>query len=318
MWNMFLRKIERLNLGPYLIIYTHNLGSFDGMFILPAILSYSSNIENVKTTIDDENKVIFINYKFHGRRFEDINWTFKDYLRILPVTLEKLCETFKSILKLGKYNLEWNNHLMFRKPEVLDPFLQYAENDSRALLDSMNKARNLYWKEYPVDISRCVSTSSLLIYRSIFMTKPIPILFNMFDQIIRKSYIGGSTDYYHFKGRKLKYFDVNSLYPKAMKNLMPLEPLSILSGSDFKSWYVIFGFVDCIVKTPKGIKYPLLPYKYNGHTIHPEGVFRGIYFSEELKAVMKHGYEIEIIKVYQFSKARLFDEYVDHFYKKKK
>lgn len=33
---------------------------------------------------------------------------------------------------------------------------------------------------------------------------------------------------------------------------------------------------------------------------------------------MKYGYKVEIIKIYQFTKAKLFNEYIDHFYSKKK
>ena len=36
---------------------------------------------------------------------------------------------------------------------------------------------------------------------------------------VRKSYFGGATDYYRGHGYNLKYYDVNSLYPFAMKNL---------------------------------------------------------------------------------------------------
>lgn len=56
-----------------------------------------------------------------------------------------------------------------------------------------------------------------------FLELNIPILTNKLDSIIRLSYIGGSTDYYYKYGENLKHYDVNSLYPKAMCNLMPLE-----------------------------------------------------------------------------------------------
>ena len=44
----------------------------------------------------------------------------------------------------------------------------------------------------------------------------------------------------------------------------------------------------------------------------------GVYFSEELKAVEKYGYKIEPIQGIEFSKAKLFSEYIDHFYDIKK
>jgi hypothetical protein len=44
----------------------------------------------------------------------------------------------------------------------------------------------------------------------------------------------------------------------------------------------------------------------------------GIYFTEELKAVAKYGYKIELIKVYNFSKADIFSKYISYFYNIKK
>ena len=53
-------------------------------------------------------------------------------------------------------------------------------------------------------------------------------------------------------------------------------------------------------------------------TIYPVGKWTGTYFSEELKAVQKHGYKIKLIKGYEFSKIDLFTEYVNHFFNLKK
>ena len=36
------------------------------------------------------------------------------------------------------------------------------------------------------------------------------------------------------------------------------------------------------------------------------------------EAVIKYGYKIQLIKGYEFSKVKLFDKYVDHFYNLKK
>jgi hypothetical protein len=47
-----------------------------------------------------------------------------------------------------------------------------------------------------------------------------------------------------------------------------------------------FGFVKAEIETPLNILKPLLPYKYNNKTIFPTGKFIGVYFSEELKAVV--------------------------------
>jgi hypothetical protein len=48
-----------------------------------------------------------------------------------------------------------------------------------------------------------------------------------------------------------------------------------------------------------------------------EGEF-GVYFSEELKAVLPHGYQFKFLEGYEFSKIDLFSDYVNHFYEKKR
>lgn len=63
----------------------------------------------------------------------------------------------------------------------------------------------------------------------------------------------------------------------------------------------------------------LLQHNFNGRIIHPTGTWEGTYFSEELKAAVKHGYSIQILSVLHFSKQPdLFKSYINHFYELKK
>lgn len=57
-----------------------------------------------------------------------------------------------------------------------------------------------------------------------------------------------------------------------------------------------------------------LPFKYEGKTIYPVGTWTAVYFSEELKAVEYLGYKFKLLKGYEFTKANLFNNYVDHFF----
>jgi hypothetical protein len=81
-----------------------------------------------------------------------------------------------------------------------------------------------------------------------------------------------------------------------------------------------FDYIKCEIITPKNILKPLLPYKdlSTGKTIYPIGKWIGTYFSEELKAVEKHGYKIKLLEDIEFNKVDLFTDYVNHFYNIKK
>ena len=185
----------------------------------------------------------------------------------------------------------------------------------------MKSAQLEYLVKYSVDICSIWSTStlSLKIFRQKFLKKDIPILTKSCDSFVRRGYYGGATDYYHLQGENLYYYDVNSLYPYAMLNPMPLKIIKFhhdLSNVDLNNF---FGF--CLVKAtcPIDIPIPLLPFRDKaGSLIFPTGTFTSVQFSEELKACLKHGYKFELISGYEFEKSELFNEYIDHFYDIKK
>lgn len=62
----------------------------------------------------------------------------------------------------------------------------------------------------------------------------------------------------------------------------------------------------------------MLPVRRSGKTIFPVGTWKGIYFSEELKAVAKLGYQFKLGQAYEFNSEVLFKDYVDYFYNIKK
>ena len=103
-----------------------------------------------------------------------------------------------------------------------------------------------------------------------------------------------------------------------MKYPMPHEIIKEYKDMSNIKLEDVFGFFLAEIESPKDIVRPLLLKKYKGETIHPTGKWIDVYFSEELKAVSKHGYKITLIKGYEFSKIDLFTEYVNHFYDKKK
>jgi hypothetical protein len=118
-----------------------------------------------------------------------------------------------------------------------------------------------------------------------------------------------------------KIYDVNSLYPFVMLKDMPLnietkhKDMSNIKLEDF------FGFCEAEITSPSAadnIINPLIPYKFNDKTIFPKGIFKGSYFSEELKAAVSYGYCVKLISGYSFTRAKLFNDYINYFYDIKK
>ena len=80
------------------------------------------------------------------------------------------------------------------------------------------------------------------------------------------------------------------------------------------------GIFKVKVYCPTDIKHPLLPVRYKNKTIYPTGEWIGTYFSEELKAVSKLNirYTFYIIEAHSYSRVKLFNSFVVHFFAIKK
>ncbi len=301
-------------------IFAHNLGSFDGFFLYKALMNHYTE-DRVNILVDDQNKFVCLQLK-PSPNSEDLI-TFKDSYRLFPVSLDNLCKSFDVDGKISKYNPDFNDiDKTFSSHWKLKNFKDYALQDSRALYNSLIIAQKEYFDKYQVDITSIFSTSSLSlkIFRSKFLKEDITILSNKDDEFIRKGYLGGATDYYKTYARLVFYYDVNSLYPFAMKMKLPNNPIRRYDDMSDIKLENFFGFALAEIHCPDSVPLPLLPYKdpETNRTIHPKGNWKGVYYSEELKAVSKIGYQIKLLEGIEFSQFRPFDEYIDHFYDLKK
>jgi len=299
-------------------IFAHNLGSFDGYFIYKALMSHFE-CDDVSMVVDDQNKFVCLQILKDG----EIIITFKDSYRIFPVSLNKLCQSFNVEGKVSDYNSDYSNiHKLFNDISLLKQFKEYALQDTVALYNALRKAQVEYFEKFQVDISTIYSTStlSLKVFRNRFLTEDIAILSSKDDDFVRRGYLGGATDYYQEYAENVHYYDVNSLYPFAMKMVLPNKPIARYNDMTNIPLDDFFGFALAEVTCPEDIKIPLLPYKdtVTNRTIHPVGKWTGVYYSEELKAAVKLGYEIKLIEGIRFSKFNPFNEYIDHFYNLKK
>jgi hypothetical protein len=319
LWNNYFSYLENYlknsKSNNNLTIFAHNLGEFDGYFLYKGLLNHYQP-EHLSSIIDDSNSFISIklNHEF------TIEW--KDSLRIFPTSLDKLCKMFGVDGKLLSYNPKFQSIEMFNNPRLLNSFKKYSIQDAVILFKALNTAQLIYFDKFKVDIESVYSTAtlSLKIFRTNFQSKTIYILPSNIDLFIRSAYFGGGTDVYVAYAKDVYYYDVNSLYPHAMLKPMPDDILNngkmiTLANRTLESF---FGFAYVKVVCPLNMLRPVLPFHHEGKTIYPVGSWYGVYFSEELKAVAKLGYEITLIKGYEFTKADLFGGYVNTFYDIKK
>jgi hypothetical protein len=292
------------------LVFAHNLGNFDGYLLYKGLVNYFDPTI-IDTIIDESKSFISITLNLSEGK---IVW--KDSLRLFPVKLDLFCEMFGVKGKLIPYDLRFNDLSLFTKPKLWHSFKKYALQDSIALYQALVTAQAIYYNDFKVDITTIYSsaTLSLKIFRSKFLSLSIPIPTKDVDEFVREGYYGGGTDYYKAFVTNMKYYDINSLYPNAMKNPMPLNLIKIHNFMNNIKLENFFGYIKVEVTCPKSVARPMLPFKFEGKTIYPTGTWTATYFSEELKAVQMLGYKFKLIKGFEFSKANIFDDYVDHFF----
>jgi DNA polymerase type B, organellar and viral len=171
----FMDELNELKLHKC-VIFSHNLGSFDGYFIFKGLLELPEiDINKVNSIKDDFHKFISIDILWKNTKL-----IFKDSLRIFPVSLHELCSLFGVEGKSHAYNPLFNKITLFENEILLNQFIEYSKQDSISLLKALVKAQKIYIDEHEVDIASIWSTStlSLKIFRQKFLDIDIPILTN--------------------------------------------------------------------------------------------------------------------------------------------
>lgn len=197
------------------------------------------------------------------------------------------------------------SNLMNRSAELLDSIQQ----DIRLLGGIMQKAQDLYWIQYKVDIEGCMTLSSLAlqIYRMRYydpQTFPIHIPNRNEDTFIRRGYYGGHTDMYKPYGSNCYYYDVNSLYPYIIQTHPMPGGVPVWHGNlEGQELSNLFGFIEAYVVCPRTITRPFLPYKDQNNTLlFPTGKFVGVYSSYKFLFARDLGYKIRPLRGYLFEK----------------
>jgi hypothetical protein len=336
-----------LMLRNYNKVYLHNFSNFDVIYLLTVMYDISDNIIPI---IRDGR---YINLIFgYGRKYR---LHFRDSLLLLPSSLRNLAKNFNvenkglfpykfvnneeislnyngvvpefsyfDKVKLEEYN-DYLNQFKDKKWNLKTETIKYCELDCLVLYKVIENFSDRIYNLFRIDILNYPTLSSLAfaIYRSNYLkNSKIPLITGNIYEFIKKSYTGGSVDVYKpfpENNLKIKRYDVNSLYPSAMKYFpMPVGKPIYFEGNILNFEKKPFGIFEVEVVTPKFMKIPLLQTRIktkNGfRTIAPLGNWTGIYASEELYNAAKYGYKFKILRGYLFEKGNIFNDYIDVLY----
>lgn len=328
-------------------IYLHNLSYFDGVFILKILASLPDT-----QLFPRRHEGKFIDLKLcYGPKY---SFNFRDSLLMMPLALSDLTKSFKvedkNIFPIFAPNdlpldyigdvpdfkyfkdislFDYNKYVKtFAKGSwsLRKESIKYCSQDCISLYQVLVKFNELIFEKFQLNINNNPTLSSLAfsIFRAHYLKdSKIPLITGQMLSDIRQGYFGGATDSYIPSGGKAKNiytYDVNSLYPYAMKSFpMPIGKIRFFEGDILQIMKKPFGFFDVEITTPNNLKIPILLTRVTKNnqqiTMAALGNWKDVIFSEEMfNAMLKFGYKFKVFKGYLFEKDFIFNEYVDSLY----
>lgn len=274
------------------------------------------------------NKIILIDsYKLLPDKLKDLSIAFEcdvikkefPYTFVNELTLNYVGNT-PSIEHYVDVNKNEYNLMKKSNWNLKDETLKYLSDDLNSLMCVIDKFNKYIFRKYDIQMTNSISIARLslnIFIKHYLEESKIPLINNesLYD-FIKQGYYGGITEVYKPYIENGFLYDVNSLYPYSAKNAMPGNECYYIEDIEGGGLNLdeLFGFFYCKVKTNNGY-FGLLPIHEKGHLILPNGEFEGVWFSEELKFARDNGYEIKVIKGYNFNKIyNVFDRFVDDLY----
>ena len=279
--------------------YCHNLGGFDVLFIIKALLEYKSDNHNIKYDLDvicrkdvilkiEITRILLVNKKKDGE-VKNNKISISDSYAILTDSLKNLSikydvNTIKgdfphsfankdTLFYIGNtperkhykgVSLDDYKSISINNWSFKDQSLLYLEKDLYCLYQVLNKANQQLFLLFSVEITDCLTISKIaltIFLRYHYNKNVIPLINNKkLYSDIKAAYYGGITEVYKPYGENLYYYDVNSLYPYAALNSMPgLNCEKLTFYKDDTNINSLFGFFYCKITAPLDHYLGLLP-----------------------------------------------------------
>lgn len=239
---------------------------------------------NIYKNVD--SKAIF-NGKFICAKKHDI--TFGDSLNIYPSSLEKIGE----IVGLKKLDNQKVKGQKLRKNNITQDDIKYCIRDCEIVYTAL-----LEIFENVGTIKLTISSLAMFDFRNKFLYNDL-IFSDLVDEFY-DSYYGGRTECFKMGVVDCDVFDINSLYPTVMKEIVfpDIRTLKKVSKLDLKYFFHVlknFEGLASIEVEHKETYFGFLPYR-NKKLYFPVGNFSTIVNFNEIRFALKHG-AIEIKKV---------------------
>jgi hypothetical protein len=282
-------------------LYVHNLGRFDGIFLIKELARLNYKI----SALWNDNSLLKI-------KLSDLeskqSITILDSINLLPQSLEKLLDKFNCGLSKGvfphlfvdskklnyigpkpgfKYysltsmsKVEYNN--INNEWNLKEECFKYLQNDIDGLFEIMKNVSEYYFNEYQFNITNIMTLASLSL--GIFGIKffdnekyTIKMIKGPLEKYIRESYFGGNVAAYANETKgivgKAYHYDINSQYPASMLNKMPVGNPVFSTNTDL-DYYNGFVYANITPPTEDKLKNLYIQYRDdNGRVSCPRTPF---------------------------------------------
>ena len=287
--------------------YAHNAGKFDLIGLLGNYLE------------DPRFKVIINSGRLISMKHKQNKIQFIDSLNLFNTSLENIGKA----MNLSKGITPEKFIIGDRSEEITKEDIDYCIRDTEILLLAIIKFNEMIFNEFGTNIGLTIASTAQKVWLTYFLKQDLKV--NKYDKYFRNSYYGGRTEVLQKRGQYVYpayYHDFNSLYPSVMltgkyPNPETLKFLNIIN-TDIKFIEEYEGVSDIEIEIPD-MKYPPLPYKWQGKLIFPVGTLRGWYNHNEIRLALKYGAKIKKIYSTVFSKETVnyFEDYVIQMYSKR-
>jgi hypothetical protein len=284
--------------------YAHNGGNFDTVFALSSIIANRKDL--AVEIIPSQSSILKMQVT---EKNGPGKWVFLDSARTLPDSLENLGQCFVGQGKVKDIDYE-TLHLNPRRYE-------YLKQDCVLLYDVLSKYFTLLYERLGGAAGISAASTALATYRTSYQPRPLPEISDHASTLARSGYYGGRCEPFRREfiatesQTELHCYDVNSMYPWAMRQHQPIEEIE-LHGYHSE----LCGFVDCTIEV-SNCRLPILPCRVGGKLLFPTGTWRGCFSTAELHMAEKY-LQAKVMRVHDsvyFRTADIFSDYVDTLYK---
>lgn len=285
--------------------YCHNGGGFDFLHLLPWLMRHLRNSRLTMMLIPVGNsRLLSIHVKVKGQKWG--GWKFVDSLRTLPMSLDqagkalgvggKLLGTGEGAV-LDRHGNPWT----LDTPSSDPSWLTYNRRDCVLLYDVLQVAHDVVENEFGGEMGLTAPATAMRTFRRAFLKAPIS-RDTATHAFVREGYFGGRTEVLISEGHHLSDFDLNSSYPAAMMQPMPVGDAQTWGAEEPpREWREQrIGFCRVTALVPDDISLPPLPVRadgayfpkesgLDGKLLFPTGRLQGVWEWGELQNALEHG-----------------------------